>query len=160
MKRVWGILISAACVIALAAPIAGAQSKLEGVWKVSEETTTGPNAHTTSNPQPGLFVFTKKYVSTIGIAGDKPRASLSQNATDAERVAAYRPLQAWTGTYEVKNGGFIVHVAVSYNPNDMGAGAILRWVFKLDHNSLLLDYKGNQNGPAANSLRLKLVRVE
>ena len=38
---------------------ARAQSGLEGVWRLTEITTMGPKGSTISNPQPGLFVFTR-----------------------------------------------------------------------------------------------------
>ncbi len=57
MKRNLGIVVCISVLIVLvSAPIAGAQLKLEGVWKAVEVRFSGPNARTVSNPQPCLYI--------------------------------------------------------------------------------------------------------
>ena len=37
---------------------AASQETIQGVWRVTEVTTTGPNASTNKSPQPSLYIFT------------------------------------------------------------------------------------------------------
>ena len=88
-----------ACMAALAVLMvvqsASAQNKLEGVWKMTEVTFTGPNARTITGTQPGFLIITKKHFSMVGVQGDKPQPDLpQQGATDAQKVAAWTPFLA------------------------------------------------------------------
>ena len=66
-----------ACMAALAVLLivqsAAAQGKLEGVWKATEVSMSGPDSFKDSNPQPNFFIFTKKHFSTSAVTADKPR---------------------------------------------------------------------------------------
>ena len=55
---------------------AASQSTIQGVWRVTEVTTTGPNASTNKSPQPSQYIFTAKYFSLIRINGTKTRPDL------------------------------------------------------------------------------------
>jgi hypothetical protein len=140
---------------------ASAQGKLEGVWKITEVTLTGPNARTITNPAPSLIVFTKKHYSMIYVTADKPRAAVpQQNATDAQKVAAWTQFAAEAGTYEVKGTVLTIHPIVSKNPATMEAGKFLTSDFKFEGRTLTLANKVNQSGPLPNPYTFKLVRVE
>jgi hypothetical protein len=110
-----------ACMAALAVLMvvqsASAQGKLEGVWKVTEVTLSGANPLkiAVSSAHPSLMVFTKKYFSFLNImAADQPRPELpQQSATDAQKVAAWTPVVAWAGTYEVKGNVLMFHTIVA-----------------------------------------------
>ena len=152
-----------ACMAALAVFLivqsAAAQGKLEGVWKVTETTTTGPNARTITAPQPGIWIFTKKHCSSVGITGDKPRPDLpQQGATDAQKVATWTPLVANAGTYEIKGTTITIHPIVGKNP--FPPGAFTTFDFKIEGNTVTVTAKATANGPVANPYTLKLVRVE
>lgn len=151
------------CMVALAVLLtvqsAAAQGKLEGVWKTTEITLTGPNARTITNPQPGFIIFTKKHFSIVAISGDKPRPDLPQKeATDAQKVATWTPLNATIGTYEVKGTTFTIHPIVAKNP--LEPGAFTTWDFKIDGNTIVATTKANKAGPIANPVTFKWVRVE
>ncbi len=162
MKRILGIVICISVLIALAtAPIAGAQSKLEGVWKMMEVTTSGPNARTFTDLQPGLYIFTKKHYSIMYVSSDKPRPELpEQNATDAQKASAWGPFTANSGTYEIKGTTLTLRPIVAKNPNYMTPGKFGVFEFKLDSNTLLLTQKATNNGPVSNPAQVKLLRIE
>ena len=151
-----------ACMAALAVLMvvqsASAQGKLEGVWKLTQVTQTGPNAGTTTNPQPFFLIFTKKYVSQNGIRGDKPQPDLPKNATDAQKVATWAPLVTGIATYEIKGTTYTNHPIVGKNPIKPGSFNTLD--FKIEGNTLTVTPKANQDGPIGNPMTLKYVRVE
>jgi hypothetical protein len=147
-------------IIVTTAPIAAAKDKLEGVWKCTEFSFSGPNARTFANP-PSLYIFAKGHFSTMAVLSEKPRPDLpAQNATDAQRVAAWSPFMASVGTYEIKGTTLTTKNLVSKSPNDMAPGAFFTSDFKIEGNTLSLTMKANQTGPMANPVRIKLVRVQ
>jgi hypothetical protein len=149
----------AALAILVTVQSAAAQGKLQGVWKITEVTMTGPDARTITAVQPGFMMFTKKHYAMVGITGDKPRPDLPQkDATDAQKVATWTPLNAMTGTYEVKGTTFSFHPVVGKNPIE--PGAFTTFDFKIEGNTLSLTTKANKAGPIANPLKIKLTRVE
>ena len=79
-----------------------ARQPLEGVWRVTEIVVTGAETGTIASPQPSQVIFTKTHYSMMYVPGNKPRSlSKAENATDAEKLAAYDSFVANTGTYEV-----------------------------------------------------------
>ena len=164
MKRTVTIFVCVA--IILVAEISFAQSgknPLQGVWKLSEVTTTGQNASTIKNPQPGFFIFTGKYYSIVTVNSEKPRADLPQDvdtATAAQLRDAWGPFTAQTGTYEVKGSEVTVRPLAAKNPGAMNGKNFNTRSFKIEGNSLTLVDKANQNGPANNPVTRKFTRVE
>lgn len=157
-----------AVVAVLLSTVVSAQSRpasqptLQGVWRVAEVTTTGPNASTTTQPQPGLCIFTGKHYSFIRVTADKPRPAPADvtKATAAELLAVWQPFQANAGTYEVAGGNLTMRSLVAKSPGVMSEGAFFVDSFKLEGNTLWLTAVRNQNGPVTNPVTLKLTRVE
>ena len=154
-----------ACMAVLAVMVivqsAAAQGKLEGVWKVTEVSMSGPDAFKETNPQPSLFVFTKKHFSTSSITADKPRpVQPTDKATDAQKLAAWEGFDAEAGTYEIKGTNLIMQGVVAKDPEDMQPGKPHIYDFKIEGNTLSLTVKVNQDGPLPNPMNFKLVRVE
>jgi hypothetical protein len=155
-----------ACMTALAVLIVvqstSAQgSKLEGAWKTVEVDITGPNAVTLTNLQPGLWIFTKNHYSIMQVTSSEPRPELpQQNATDAQRIAAWGPFNAQSGTYEVKGTTFTLHPILDKDPAGMAPGSFSTLDFKIEGKTFTMTTKANQNGPYANPMRVKMVRVE
>lgn len=157
-------------VFALAAMLLGATAaadtpnpKLQGVWKLVETKTTGPNAATNTNPQPGLLIITAKHYSFIRIFGNGPRpdqpADLNK-ATAAELLAVWGPFGANAGTYEIDGDRLIAQATVAKNPSTMAAGARAISTFKLEGNTLWTTAVSMPTGPVANPETMKMVRVE
>jgi hypothetical protein len=139
-----------------------AQGKLEGVWKIAEFSTAVSSASTiTTTAQPGIFIFTKKHYSIMFISSDKPRPNLPlQNATDAQRVAAWGPFSANSGTYEIKGTTLTTHPLVAKHPAVMKPGAFVTYDFKIEGNTRLLTPKESNTVPGGTPPTYKLVRLE
>lgn len=152
------------CIVCLAvlatAPIASAQSKLEGAWKMAEISTSNPDALKEINVRSALIIFTKKHYSMMWIVGANPRPDLPPKATDTQLVEAWRPLIANSGTYEVNGTRFTIHPMLAKNPKVMKAGNFMTYEFELTGNSLRITLKENSFGEPANSTDLLLDRIE
>lgn len=64
-----------------------------GVWKLTEVKVPqigDIDAQTITNPQPALYIFTKKHYSRMEVTGGKPRPNLPEEPTDTQIAEAYR----------------------------------------------------------------------
>lgn len=133
------------------------QSGLEGTWKTEEITLTqGPNAGTISDPQPSVFIFTKKHYNIMYVRGTEPRPLLDEEAnrtslTEAEVRATFEPFVANSGTYELSGSTITTHPQVALWPNFMTGGTAV-YDYRVEGDSLWLTY--------SNGARLKLARLE
>lgn len=154
------IILAIALAVLATAPIASAQgSKLEGVWKATEVTLTGPNARTVMPSEPGFLIITKKHFSNFGVNGDRPQAVLPQKgATDAQKLAAWTPFSATLGTYEVKGTTFTIHPINDKNPIE--PGSFSTYDFKIEGDTLIFKRTVTQAGPTPDSMTIKLTRLE
>jgi len=144
---------------------------IEGVWKVTEIIVTGANASNVATPQPGLFIFAKKYYSVMWVPGNQPRSLFKGDSpTDEEKIAAYDSFVANSGTYEVDGSTLTLHPMVARSPNFMASG-VSKSELRIEGTTLWLTQKntdviirtGNTAAPssgAASETRLKLSRVE
>jgi len=155
------------CVASLAALMtvqtALARGKLKGVWKFTEFSISGPNAGSTINTpaQPGIFSFTKKHYSIMFLSSDKPRPEYRlQGATDAEKMMAWEPFSANSGTYEIKGTTLTTHPVIAKNPTVMKPGAFVTYVFSVKGKTLLLTPKDSNTVPGGNPPTFKLIRLE
>ena len=161
MRKIRNIIAyMVALAILMVVQSASAQNNLEGVWKITEDGMAGPAA-VIKNPQPGFMVLTKKYCLTVAVTSNKPRPDQSlSNASDAQKVAAWTPFEAYASTYEVKGNTITFHNLVAKSPEEMKSGSMTTFDFKIEGNVLFLTLKGDQSGPDARGLKLKLTRVE
>jgi len=164
-------IIVVVAVLALSGIAVLGQSKpsIQGVWRVVERTTTGPNGATNKNPQPGLYIFTGKHYSLIADTSDKPRkvlplAPTNPKLTDAEMVATYhdwQPVTAHSGTYEVKGSTIMTRQTVAKGSAVMANKTGQAFEFKLDGSNLWLTQTIGSNGQKpANPTTVRLVRAE
>ncbi len=155
------IACMAAIAVLLTIQSAAAQGKLEGIWKKTEVTMTGPNAEKIPHPQPNIFIFTKRHFSQTEVEGENPRpAQPLEKATDAQKVAVWEQFSASAGTYEVKGTTVTLHYLVAKNPEDMKPGHFETYDLKIEGKILLLTLKATEAGPATEVFTLKFVRVE
>ena len=141
----------------------GNSPSIVGVWRVSEVTTTGPNAKKITSPQPGLRIFTQRHYSISEVTSEKPRAELppqGQTATDKQMSDAFGPFTGQAGTYEIKGNELTVRATVAKSPNAMRAGSFITSTFVLEGNSLTITTKANATGPIANPTTIRYTRVE
>jgi hypothetical protein len=159
------VLGAAAAPSAVAAGKSGAAS-LDGVWKITNVTTTGANPSTVANPQPGLFIFAHGHYSFVAVMGDKPRSAAPSakdpaRPTDAEKLAKYEEwssIVAQSGTYEVKGATLIRQPLVAKNVVAMGPEGRAEQEFKLSGDSLVLTSKSAAGQPVREQ-RMTLARV-
>jgi hypothetical protein len=148
-----------------------AKPSIQGVWRVAERTTTGPTAATNKNPQPSLYIFTAKHYSMMQDSSVKPRpmveglgAGATAKLTDAEMMTRYRewaPVQANSGTYEVKGNTLTVRPAIAKSTAVMASKTGASYQFKMDGDSLwLIAVIGPTGEKSVNPTTLKLTRVE
>jgi hypothetical protein len=140
-----------------------AQGMVQGVWKITEFSMSDPSAGTTitTTAQPSIFIFTKKNYSIMYVSSDRPRPDLPlQDPTDAQKLAAWGPFSANSGTYEIKGTTLTTHPVVAKHPAVMKPGAFVTYDFKIQGNTLLLTPKESNTVPGGNPPTFKLVRVE
>ena len=139
-----------------------AKGKLKGVWKITEFSMSIPSAGTiTTTAQPSIFIFTKKNYSIMFVSSDKPRPDLPlQDPTDAQKVAAWGPFSANSGTYDIKGTTLTTYPVVAKHPAVMKPGAFVTYDFKIQGNTLLLTPKDSNTVPRGNPPTFKLVRLE
>jgi len=147
------------------------QSKpsIQGVWRVAERTTTGPDGATNKNPQPGQWIFTAKHYSTVTDNSAKPRPLVEVLAptaklTDAQMIERYRdwaPITAQSGTYEISGTTLSLRPIAAKGSAVVTSKAGLSYQFKLDGNTLVLtSLTGPTGNKTANPTTIRLSRVE
>ena len=141
-----------------------ADGGIQGVWKVTERETKGPNARINKSPQPNLYIFTRGHYSIISVTGDKPRPNQPQDltkATAAELMASWNPFIAQAGTYEVKGGNITLRPLVAKNPTAMAPGsATATFSFKIDGKTMTLIPQAVTQDPNLNLVSQRLTRLE
>jgi hypothetical protein len=140
------------------------QESIQGVWQVAEVTIAGPQARTIAfRERPNLTIITPRHYSRVEVQADGPRpipADVAKASADELR-AVWGPFVAEAGTYEVTTGNLItMRPIASKNPAVMGPGVFIAYSYKLDGDTMSMTQQRNQNGPFANPVTFKLVRVE
>ncbi|MFN0278341.1 MAG: hypothetical protein ACKVRN_07035 [Pyrinomonadaceae bacterium] len=157
---VLALLIAATMCISVAAQ---SKSGIQGVWKLTEVTTTGPEGKTMKATQPGMYLFTKTHYSIINVVGDKPREVMEDysKATQEQLLSIFvNGFRANAGTYEVKGGKLTVRPMVAKSPGYMMEGTWDTSAMKIDGNMMTLTSEVSNSGPAKNPTTFKLTRVE
>ena len=110
-------LLAFAALLGTTSPVA-AQSDpaLEGGWVVTSW--TSPDGEANDEPQRGLFVFTNTGHYSIMYVSEE-RSELGQNATDADRSAAYQGFTANSGRYRATGGQLTYEAFVAKDPGYM-----------------------------------------
>jgi hypothetical protein len=149
-------LIAVVAVVAVAVTVSGQSSPagtpLVGAWRVTE--VADANAAPITNPQPGLYVFTRQHYSFARIQGTRPLPQYPSNdkATDADKVAVFNALYLNTGTYTVTGNTLATKAMVAKSAFAIG-GAGNQYEFNVTGNNLVLTQK-----PSGAVIRL--VRLE
>jgi lipocalin-like protein len=116
------------------------RNPLMGAWKVTEIADT--NGPPITNPQPGLYIFTRDHYSFARINGTKPLPNYPSNdkATDAEKVTVFNSLYLNTGTYTVTGNMLATKAMVAKSAFAIG-GAGNQYEFTVNGNALVLTQK-------------------
>ena len=138
---------------------------IQGVWQAVQVTVTAPSPRTITipEPRPNLTILTAKHYSRVEDHAEAPRTAPANvaSATADELRTAWGPFVGEAGTYEITNGNTItMHPIAAKNPAAMASGAYTTHTFKLQGDTLWVTDQRNQNGPIANPVSVKLVRIE
>jgi hypothetical protein len=138
---------------------------IQGVWQVVEVRMSGPNPSTITVPQPrsNLTIITARHYSRVEDQSERPRpipADVARASADELR-AVWGPFVGEAGTYEVTaDNRMTMRPIAAKNPAVMGPGVFITYSYKLDGNTIWLTQQRNQNGPFANPVTVKAVRIE
>ena len=137
--------------------------KLQGVWRVTEVTFTGPNARTVKNPQPGLVILTAKHFSfVLDTAETGARPALpggdAAKATADQLRATWGPFNAISGTYEVRGGEMTMRNIVTKASGATGTFNVFS--IKQEGNTVTTVTIRTDAGPVANPATYKWTRME
>ncbi len=141
------------------------RESIQGVWQAVEVTITGPGARTIAipEPRPNLTIITARHYSRVEDQSERPRpipADVTKASADELR-AVWGPFVGEAGTYEVTADNRItMRPIAAKNPAVMGPGVFITYSYKLDGNTMWVTQQRNQNGPFANPVTVKVVRVE
>jgi hypothetical protein len=121
-----------------------------------------PATITLPEPRPNLAIITAKHYARVQVEAEGPRPVIADVATaTADQLrATWGPFVGEAGTYEVSGSTITMHPIAAKNPAAMKPGAFTTWSFQLTGNTLVITAQGNQNGPVANPVTVKAVRVE
>ena len=140
------------------------ENELVGAWRLTEVTIPGdpPTNISVSPTHPSLMIFTGKHFSFMNImSADGTRPGVPQEgATDAEKAAAWAPIVAWSGTYEIEGNIATFRNAVDKDPGGMVPGNFMTAELKIEGDTFSWTPKTTQNGPVDLQIVSKHVRVE
>jgi hypothetical protein len=141
---------------------------IQGVWQISKITWQRTDSiSVNSKPQPSLYMFTKKYYSTVWIPTDEPRQSFSKafEPTTEELQDAFNSIVVNTGTYIITDSTLTIKPVVARMPGFAGGYARYEYEIKNDTLQLVMVDEYSKDGiqaPWVSRVRflLKLYRVE
>jgi hypothetical protein len=156
------ILFALLLVIAASVAAQAQRKGIEGVWSLTEVTTTGEKAATRQATQPSLYLFTKSHYSIIYVssADARPEIDSSKASADELRSVFVSGFVANAGTYEVKGGKLTLHPMVAKSPGVMKSGNWSTMAVTMSGDMVTLVSEATQDGPAKNPTTFKLKRVE
>jgi hypothetical protein len=163
-KKLLLVLLGAGLLIACAVDAQTKTGSIQGVWQVVEVTMPGstPATITIPEPRPNLMIISARHYSRVQVEAEAPRpviADVAKASADQLR-ATWGPFVGEAGTYDIKGNLIMMRPVAAKNPAAMIHGAFTTWSFKLTGDTLVVTAEGNQNGPVANPVTVKAVRVE
>lgn len=139
------------------------KSGVEGVWSLTEITSTGPNGSTKQMSQPSMYLFSKKHYSIIYVSSTDPRPEIPDSSTataEQLRNVFVNSFIANAGTYELKGGKLTMWPMVAKSPGYMKPGTFSVFSVKRSGDMITMVSESTSAGPAANPTTFKLKRVE
>jgi hypothetical protein len=163
-KKLLFVLLGAELLLASTVEAQTKTGSIQGVWQVVEVTMPGspPATITIPEPRPNLTIMTARHYSRVQVEAEGPRpviADVAKASADQLR-ASWGPFVGEAGTYDVKGNVITMRPIAAKNPAAMMHGAFTTWSFKLTGDTLVVTAETNQNGPIANPVTVKAVRVE
>jgi hypothetical protein len=163
-KRLLLVLLSVGFLASAGAEAQTRTGSIQGVWQVVEVRMSGPNPATITipEPRPNLAIITARHYSRVQVEAEGPRPVIADvaKASADELRATWGPFVGEAGTYEIEGNLITMRPIAAKNPAAMTHGAFSTWSFTLTGDTLLITAERNQNGPVANPVTVKAVRVE
>jgi len=163
-KRLLLVLLSVGLLTSASVEAQTRTGSIQGVWQVVEVRMSGPSPSTITipEPRPNLTIITARHYSRVQVEADGPRPVLANvaKASADELRATWGLFVGEAGTYKITGNVITMRPIAAKNPAAMMHGAFTTWSFKLTGDTLLVTAEGNQNGPVANPVTVKAVRVE
>ena len=152
------LMLTAISVLAFRPAAVSPAPSIEGAWRiVAFAPLIGPQAGVEIEiTQPSLHVFTERHFATVFVSGTEPRAPLPEDPTDEQLLAAWAPLQAMAGTYEIDGNEIRTSLIVSKSPNDTADRKIETSTFEIDGEVFYRFWPDERGVPA---VKVKHVRV-
>ena len=162
MKTIWlGLSIVLIIFANLTASNVFGQNALHGVWKITKAThTTSDSSWTINQPQPGYYIFSEGYFSTVLVTGDKQRAELTAESSQEDILSAFNAFIANSGTYELDNEKLTVQLLVAKQPNAMISDYTFSYNYQLTGDMLTLTFKDVAWAQVGEEIKYQLARVE
>jgi hypothetical protein len=123
-------LLFTSVVLGLVNPaLADDTTKLPGVWKMTSwtrhEIATGKDVKLFGEHPGGYLIFTKAgHFMWTGFNDQRPKPAAAE-LTDAERVALFKTMYAYNGTYKVEGGKIVDSVDGAWNEGWVGTKFII-----------------------------------
>jgi hypothetical protein len=141
---------------------------LVGVWRVDEITLVRPaGGGTNTEPQPGLFIFTRDHYSIAWIPRPEPRSTFTTpwTPTAEEKERAYGTILFNSGTYQLSDTTVTTRPILSKVPDLSGGHAVYEYRIEDDVLWLTMVDEYAADGSRAPwvgnvSFPLKLTRIE
>jgi hypothetical protein len=164
MKRLLLVLLGAGVLASHDVAAQSGPASIQGVWQAVEVTMPGvePRVITIPEPRPNLTILTARHYSRVQVEAEGPRPALANvaKATADELRATWGPFTGEAGTYEIAGNLITMRPVAAKNPASMARGASSTWSYKLAGDTLWVTAERNQNGPIADGVTVKCVRVE
>jgi hypothetical protein len=115
---------------------------VHGVWNVTEQSTRPIGGQWSRGTAPYLsqYIFTEKHYSYMFAPGAGPRRLFlgdPNQATDAEKIAAFDSFVASSGTYLLSDSALTLNAILHKNPNEM-TGEPLIYNVEFDNKAVVL----------------------
>lgn len=139
MRATITLFLAGLLMVAQSSTMARQEPSVVGVWRVAAVTHPGG---VNSQPQPGLFIFTKAHFSIVRVVSELPRPALGNlnEATASELLAVLgnSSFSASSGTYTQAPGAITVRTIVAKLPVSMQPTSSSTFTVKWQGNDLIL----------------------
>jgi hypothetical protein len=123
-------LLVASMLLGLVTPaVADDSEQLVGAWKMTSwtrhETASGKDAKLLGEHPGGYLVFTKGgHFIWTGFKDQRPKPAAAE-PTDAERIALFKTMYAYNGTYKLEEGKIVDSIDAAWNEGWVGTTFII-----------------------------------
>jgi hypothetical protein len=134
---------------------------LVGAWRVAE--IVSPSGDKNSNPQPTIYIFTRRHYSHVSVTSAQPRPNYTgPNVSDAQRVEMWQSFSATAGIYDFNANEFTIRPTVAKNPGFMDPGSFTTFELTTESKDIWIRATKANTGSISptNANRVRLVRLE